>query len=96
VERLDLEAGHVDEPEPLVLGRPPQRARAAVVERDVDAVVANGVADGVGDGLVLVGPVVLGCVGMVEGERVPREPAAGPERRGDALERAPAVGPGRE
>ena len=49
---------------------------------------------GTGSSLVL--PSSRGRDPVVEGERVPREPAVRPERRGDALERASAVGPGRE
>src|SRR5207302_2717634 len=45
VERLDLEPRDVEEPEPLVLRRPPEGARRAVVQDDVDAVVADRVPD---------------------------------------------------
>ena len=41
-------------------------------------------------------PSRLGRDPVVERERVPGEPSARPERRGDALERAAAVGPGRQ
>ncbi len=41
VERLQLQAGDFEEPEPLVLRRPPQRARRAVVEDHVDPVVTD-------------------------------------------------------
>ena len=47
-------------------------------------------------GLVLVQPVEARRDVVVEGKRVPGEPPARPERRGDALERAAAVGPGRQ
>ena len=39
VERLDLEAGRLDQALPLGAGQPPERDRVAGLERDVDPVV---------------------------------------------------------
>jgi len=50
VERFQLETGNVDEPEPLVLGCPPERARRAIVECQVDPIVPYGIPDGMGRG----------------------------------------------
>jgi len=41
VERLEFEAGHVEQAELLVPGGPPQGARGAVLEDDVDPVAAR-------------------------------------------------------
>ena len=92
VERLDLQARDVDEPEPLVPGRPPQRAATAVVETDVDAVGTDGVPDRVRKGRVLVPAVQAGGDPMIQRERVPRESSARSKRGGDPLE---ASGAGR-
>src|SRR5215216_5027052 len=48
VERLQLEPRDVDEPEPFVLGRPPQGAGGAAVERDIDPSVSHRIPDRVG------------------------------------------------
>ena len=96
VEALESEAGDVDEPEPFVLGRPPEPAGGAVVADEVDPVVADGVMDGVRAGILLVLAVEGGGDPVVEGERVPGEPPGRGERGGDALEGAAAVGPGRQ
>src|SRR5919197_2906051 len=93
VERLHVEARHVDEAEPLVLRCPPERGLRAVVKDDIDAVGADGVPKRVRDGILLVLYVQPRRDVMVEGERVPCEPSAGPQRRRDALERATAVPP---
>jgi len=53
VQVLQFEAGDVDEPEPLVLGCPPQAAGRAAVEDDVDTVVADRLPDRVRDGILL-------------------------------------------
>src|SRR5207248_11412539 len=68
----------------------------AVVEREVDPVVADGVPDRVRDRLVLVLAVQARREPVVEGEGVPGEAAVRPERGGDAREGATAVGPGRQ
>src|SRR6266571_7255129 len=60
VKGLEFQTGHVEESEPLVLRCPPERARLAAVEGEVDSIVADGVANGVGHGLVLVLAVVRG------------------------------------
>src|SRR5579862_700672 len=96
VERFELEARNVDQAEPLVLRRPPEGARCAAVEDDVHAVVGHRVPDRVRDGLVLLPPVQRDGDGVVEREGIPREPAARPQRAGNALERPPSVLPGRE
>jgi hypothetical protein len=41
VERLHLEAGDIEKPEPFVLGCPPQRAGGAVVERAGSSIVSS-------------------------------------------------------
>src|SRR5512132_608537 len=51
-ERLELKPRDIEQPQPLVLGRPPQRTGRAVVEREVDPVVTDRVPDCVGDRLV--------------------------------------------
>src|SRR5438874_8375759 len=66
MECFELQAGDVEESEPLVLGGPPQRACTALVEGDVDSVVSDRVLNGVGDGLVLVGCVEAGRDLVVE------------------------------
>jgi hypothetical protein len=48
------------------------------------------------DGLVLMLAIQLRGDGVIECERVPREPALGQERCGDALECPPPVGPRRQ
>jgi hypothetical protein len=96
VERLQVETGDIEEPEPLVLRRPPDGARRAVVEGDVDAVVAHRVPGRVRYRLVLVLAVEARGDPVVEGKGVPGEPPFLPERGGDALEGAAAVGPGRQ
>jgi hypothetical protein len=63
----------VEQPKPLVLRGPPQRARGAVLENYVDPVVANRVPDQVRDGLGLSLPVESRRDPVVEGEGVPGE-----------------------
>src|SRR5712691_12308109 len=48
-ESLELKPRDIEEPEPFVLGCPPQQAGGAVVERDVDSVVADRVPNRVGE-----------------------------------------------
>src|SRR5829696_3881958 len=96
VEGLDAEAGHVDEAEPLVLGRPPERDRVAALEREVDAVVADGVRERVREGLLLSGAVEPGGDRVVEREGGPGEAAARLQRRRHALEETSPVGPRRQ
>src|SRR4051812_11890801 len=59
VQRLQMEPGDVEQAEPFVLGRPPERACLAAVEDEVDPIVADGVANGVWNGGVLVLAVEL-------------------------------------
>lgn len=96
MQRLELQTSDVDQPQPLVLRRPPQRARRAVVERHVDPVLADRVPVGVGHGVLSILAVEIGRDAVVERERVPGEPCAGPQRRRDAFEGAATVTPGRE
>src|SRR5712691_2397226 len=85
-ESLELEPRYIEEPEPFVLGCPPQRAGGAVVERDVDSVVADRVPNRVGQRFVLVLSVQPGRELMIEREGVPCEPSAGAERRRNTFE----------
>ena len=48
VERFQLETGDIEEPEPLVLGCPPEGALRAIVEGQVDPIVAYGIPDSKG------------------------------------------------
>src|SRR5580765_1829082 len=92
-EILELEPCDVDQPEPFVLRRPPERARPAVVECEVDSIVADAVANRVWDGRIVVLPVQLSRDPVVERKRVPRKPPSGAQRRCDSLEGATAVCP---
>src|SRR5689334_15068073 len=97
VESLEAKPRDVDQAQPFVLGRPPQRTGSTVVQRDVDAVVADAVADRVRDRharrRVGVLPFDGGCDPMVEGESVPRKATTGAQRRGYPLEAPAAIGP---
>jgi hypothetical protein len=79
IQRLQLETGDVEEPEPLVPGRPPQRARRAVIAGNVDPVVPHRVPDGVGYRRLLVLAVEDRGDPVIEGKGVPGEPPARPE-----------------
>ena len=97
VERLRLEAGDVDQAEPLVPRRPPERARVARVERDVDAARRRRRMRCVcGIGSSCRSPSKRAAMRVVEGEGVPGEAATRAERGGDALEDASPIGPRRE
>jgi Winged helix DNA-binding domain len=97
VESLEAEARDVEEPQPLVLGCPPERTGSTLVQGDVDSVVADAVVVRVRQrktrGRVAVPAVDGGCDVMVEGERVPGEAAFRPKRYRDPLEAAAAIGP---
>lgn len=95
VKRLQVQAGDVDEPEPLVLGGPPQGTLRAGVEDDVDPVVTDRVPVDVRDGFLLALAVQAGGDLVVECEGIPGEPPARPERGCDPLEGA-AAGPRRQ
>src|SRR5215204_1939426 len=97
VHGLHLEAGDVDEAEPLVLRGPPQRAGSAIVQDDVDTVVADREVISVCE-RALDDADTIGAGGevMVEGERVPGEAASHPKRRHHPLEDAAARRPGGE
>src|SRR5215472_8589111 len=90
VQRRNLQAGHVQQPQPLVLRRPPQGACPAAVEGEVDPVVAHPVPDRVRDRLVLVAAVEADGGMVAEDEGVPREAPVRAERGRDALEGAAA------
>jgi hypothetical protein len=94
VKRLQLEAGDVEESEPLVLRCPPEGAPRAVVTDDVDPVVARRVVDRVPYRLLLVLTIEARGYAVVEGKGVPGEAPVWWERGGDTLERVAAVGPG--
>src|SRR6188508_2414086 len=76
VQRVDGESRDVDETEPLVLRRPPQRAPAAVVAHDVDAIVRDVVVEAMRNPRLDPLPVVPGGDVMVERECIPCESAA--------------------
>src|SRR5207302_10808244 len=98
IESFEAQARDVEEPQPFVLGCPPERTGSTVVQGDVDAVIADAVVvcvrhrhSGVRVGV----PAVYGRRDvMVEGEGVPGEATVRQERRRDALEAAAAIGPG--
>jgi len=66
---------HIKEPKPLVLRGPPEGTLRTIVQRDVDAIVADGIPIRVGDGLVLMLPVEAGRDLVIESEGVPGEPS---------------------
>ena len=93
VQRLHLKARDVDEREPFILSGPPKGALPAVVDCDVDPVLAYHVMDHMRDGLVLRFAIQPHRDSVIEGERVPSEPSIGLQRRGDPFEGAAAVVP---
>ena len=97
MESFEAQARDVEEPQPFVLGCPPERTGSAIVQGDVDSVIADAVAVGVRkrDVGVRVGMLAVygGCDVMIEGERVPGEAAVGPKRCRDPLEAAATIGP---
>src|SRR5262249_17695123 len=95
VEHFQLETGDVEQPEPLVLGCPPQRALRAIVECQVDPIVPHGIVDGMGERLLLMNTVEACGNLVVKGEGIPGEAPVWPERRRDVLEGSAAVDPGR-
>src|SRR4051794_38368531 len=86
----------VDESEPFVLGGPPERARAPVVQHDVDAVVHYVISERVRNRLGLVPSVVFGRDPMIERERIPREASARQKRRRSPFEYLTAIRPRRQ
>src|SRR4051812_2912636 len=94
VERLQAEARNVEEPQPFVLRRPPERTGSALVQGDVDTVVADAVVVRVCHRRVGVPAVESGCEVMIERECVPGEAALRPKRRRDPLETAASIRPG--
>src|SRR4051794_3610007 len=93
IESFEVQPRDVEEPQPFVLGCPPERTGSTVVQSDVDSVVADAVVVRVRHRRVGTPAVQGGCEVMVEGERVPGEPAVRPKRCRDALEAAAAIGP---
>src|SRR5918911_1078613 len=93
VESFEVQASDVEQPQPFVLGGPPERTGSITVQGDVDAVIADAVVARVRQRRVGVLAVYGGCDVMVEGERVPGEAAARPKRRRDPLEAAATIGP---
>src|SRR5262249_59675656 len=87
--------GDVEEPEPLVLGCPPEGALRAIVECQVDPIVTHGVPDGMGYRLFLMNTVEARSNPVVKGEGIPGESPGRPERGRDPLEGSAAVSPGR-
>jgi hypothetical protein len=93
VERFHLETGDIEKPEPLVLGGPPEGARRAIVECQVDPIVAYGIPDSMGYRLFLMNTVEARGHPVVKGEGIPGESPVRPERRRDPLEGSAAVSP---
>jgi hypothetical protein len=96
VKGLEFKARRFDQTEPFVLARPPERADAAVVEDDVNSVVADGIVDRVRHRLVLVLAVEARRDSVVEGERIPGKATTRSQCGRDVLEAPATVGPGRE
>src|SRR5437764_5780997 len=80
IESFQPKARDVEEPQPFVLGCPPERTRSTTVQGDVDPVIADAVVDRVRQRRVGVLAVDGGCDLMVEGERVPGEAAVRSKR----------------
>ena len=100
VERLDLEAGDVDEAFPL--GRVNHQARMTPMVSFLRRIRSMRLSEGRlriscrrASRLALTPRSELGGEERAEREDVPREAASRPERRGDTLEEPPLVGPGR-
>ena len=98
VESFEAQARDVEETEPFVLGRPPERTGPTVVQGDVDPVIADAVVVRVRQRHSAVPVGVLAVHGrrdvVVEGECVPGEATVRQERGRDALEAAATIGPG--
>src|SRR4029453_14468599 len=90
IESFEAQARDVEEPQPFVLGCPPERSGSTIIQGDVDSVIADAVVVGVrqGGAGVRVGMLAVygGCDVMVEGERVPGEAAVRPKRCRDPVE----------
>src|SRR6266498_2922648 len=93
IESFQPQARDVEEPQPFVLGCPPERTGSTTVQGDVDPVIADAVVDRVRQRCVGVLAVYGGCDLMVEGERVPGEATVRPKRCGDRLKAAATIGP---
>jgi hypothetical protein len=92
IESFQPQARDLEESQPFVFGCPPERTGSAIVQGDVDPVLADAVVDRVRQRCVGVLAVDGGCGLMVEGERVPGEAAVRPKRCGDRLKAAAAIG----
>src|SRR5438105_8071121 len=93
IESFEAQARDVEEPQPFILGRPPERTGSTIVEGDVDSVIADAVVVRVRHPRVDMPAIDGGCGVVVEGERVPGEEAVRPKRRRDPLEAAAPIGP---
>src|SRR5215218_9704734 len=93
IESFEAQTRDVEEPQPFVLGCPPERTRSTIVQGDVDSVIAHAVVVRVRQRRVGMPAVYGGCDVMVEGERVPREAAVRPKQCRDPLEAAATIGP---
>ena len=85
MESFQAQARDVEQPQPFVLGGPPERTGSITLQGDVDPVIADAVVDRVRQRCVGVLTVYRGCDLMVEGERVP---AKRPLGRSDAATRS--------
>src|SRR5436190_15727951 len=95
IQSFEAQARDVEEPQPFVLGCPPERTGSTLVQGDVDSVIADAVVVRVRHLRVDMLPVHRGCDVMVEGERVPGEAAVRAKRCRDPLEAAATIGPRR-
>src|ERR671924_557035 len=97
IESFEPQARDVEQPQPFVLGGPPERTGSTIVQGDVDSVIADAVVVRVRqrDAAVRVDMLAVqgGCDVMVEGERVPGEAAVRPKRCRDPLEAAATISP---
>ena len=84
LESFQPQISDVQEPQPFVLGCPPERTRSTIVQGHVNPVIADAVLDRVrhGQARTRVGVLAVdgGCDLMVERERIPGEAAVRPKR----------------
>src|SRR5205807_10444082 len=93
IESFEAQARDGEEPQPFVLGCPPERTGSTIVQGDVDSVIADAVVVRVRQRRVGMPAVYGGCEVMVEGERIPGEAAVRPKRRRDPLKAAATIPP---
>ena len=79
IESFEAQARDVEEPQPFVLGCPPERTGSTIVQGDVDSVIADAVVVRVRHPRVDMLAVYGECDVMVEGERAPGEAAVRPK-----------------